>query len=84
MQFPLGASHYFLGAFDAAAAALEEAAKTDDAAARGEILAWLAAVAEEKGDQARAAALLAEAEELHPEAGQVFAEIRARPVLGGE
>ena len=84
MQFPLGASQYFLGDFEAAAAALEEAAKTDDPEARGEILVWLAAVAEENGEPEKAAALLAEAEELNPGAGELFGTVRERPVLRHE
>ncbi|MBE0467669.1 MAG: hypothetical protein IBX71_10675, partial [Candidatus Desulforudis sp.] len=84
MQLPLGASRYFLGDFDAAAAALEEAAQTKDEAARGEALAWLAAVAGARGETERAEELLAEAGELNPEAAQLYAQIGGLPVLAAE
>ncbi|MEW6540747.1 MAG: tetratricopeptide repeat protein [Bacillota bacterium] len=84
MQFPLGAAHYFLGEFEAAAAALEAAAATEDEKARGETLVWLAAVAAARGDTEREAALLAEAGELIPEASQMYAALRELPVLKAE
>jgi tetratricopeptide (TPR) repeat protein len=84
MQFPLGAAQYFLGDFDAAAAALEAAAQTGDEATRGEILAWRAVVVDAQGDAERAAALLAEAEQLNPEVSQMYAELRELPVLKAE
>jgi tetratricopeptide (TPR) repeat protein len=84
MQFPLGASHYFLGQFDAAAAILEEATETGDEASRGEILAWLAAVAAARGDSERASELLAQAGELNSDVAQLYAELRELPVLGEE
>lgn len=81
MQFPLGAAHYFLGEFEAAAAALEAAAATEDEKARGETLIWRAAVAAARGGTEREAALLAEAGELIAEAPQIYAELRELPVL---
>lgn len=85
MQFPLGAAHYFLGEFEAAAAALEAAAAaTEDETARGETLVWRAAVAAARGDTEREAALLAEAGALIPEASQMYAGLRELPVLKTE
>ncbi len=82
MQFPLGAAHYFLGEFEAAAAAFEAAAGTEeDETARGEILVWQAVVAEARGDTEQAGAFLAEAGKLNPEAPGIYAGIRELPVL---